>query len=240
MSAGTVHVYIVSSDGHPIDSQHVATATHVDKLIGMLERTVDRLKLKPGKPLVTPAKQAPAPEAGADDLVLHLIARNVRREKDEDVPHRPKLGETRSGNWGAYPAEDWIILNKEAWSKLLPAAAVKLGSTWEPDREVAARLLKYFYPSTENNDLSTNRINRQVLRGTVLSVKDGVVRARLDGFLKMKHPFYHKDDGNFVEAPLVGLIEFDAKQSRIRTFQLATNGATYGRLNFGVVASSQK
>jgi len=233
-------VYIVSSDGHPIDSQHVATATNVDKLIAMLQRTVDRLKLKAGKPLVTPAKQASAPEAGADDLVLHLIARNVRRQGDQDVPHRPKLGETRSGNWGAYPAEDWIVLKKEESKKLLPVSAAKPGGTWEPDPETAARLLKYFYPSTENNDLRTNRIDRQTLRATVLSVKDGVVRARLDGFLKMKHPFYHKDDGNFVEAPLVGLIEFDAKHSRIRSFQLATDGATYGRMTFGVVVASQK
>jgi hypothetical protein len=96
-------------------------------------------------------------------------------------------------------------------------------------------LLKYFYPSTENNDLKTNRIDRQTLRATVLSAKDGLVRARLDGFLKMKHPFYHKDDSNFVEAPLVGLTEFDAKHSRIRSFQLATDGATYGRMHFGAV-----
>jgi hypothetical protein len=240
LSAGTVHVYILSSDGHPIDSQHVATATNVDKMIAMLERTVDRLKLKAGKPLVTPAKQAPAPEAGSDDLVLHLIARNVRRQGDQDVPHRPKLGETRSGNWGAYPAENWIILKKEEWKKLLPGGAAKPGGTWDPDPETAARLLKYFYPSTENNDLRTNRIDRQALRATVVSVKDGVVRARLDGFLKMKHPFYHKDDGNFVEAPLVGLMEFDVKHSRIRSFQLATDAATYRRLTFGVVVASKK
>ena len=45
LSAGTVHVYLLGPDGHPIDSQHVATATKIDKLTEMLERTVSRLKL---------------------------------------------------------------------------------------------------------------------------------------------------------------------------------------------------
>jgi hypothetical protein len=238
LSAGTVHLYILAPDGHCIDSQHVATATKVDKLTAMLERTVDRLKTPAGKPLVTPACQCTAPKAGKDDLVLHLVARNVRRQGNEDVPARPKLGETRSAGWGSYPAENWIVLSKELWQRLLPGKVPGLGSSWELDRTAAARILNHVYPSTENNDIRTNRIDRQELKATVLSNKDGVLRCRLDGRLRMKHPFYHKDDGNFVDTRMVGILELDAEARRIRSLQLATQQAMYGRIAFGVAVQS--
>jgi hypothetical protein len=57
------------------------------------------------------------------------------------------------------------------------------------EKETAAKVLSYFYPSTENNDIRTNRIDKQSLRATALSIRNGVVHARLDGSLKMKHPF---------------------------------------------------
>src|SRR5262249_49704161 len=110
MSAGTVHVYLLDPDGRPVGSQHVAVATKVEELTALLERTVERLKVPAGKPLVPPASQSSTPKADADALVLHLVARNVVRGKGEDVPVKPTLGLTRSGNWGAYPAEDWITL----------------------------------------------------------------------------------------------------------------------------------
>ncbi|HMF17229.1 MAG TPA: hypothetical protein VKE98_08485 [Gemmataceae bacterium] len=234
LSTGTVHVCIVAPDGHPIDSQHVATATQVDKLTAMLERTVDRLKTPAGKALVAPCNQMRRPKTAAGDLLFHLIARNVQRQGKEDVPTRAKLGETRSGNWGAYPGENWIVLQRKEWSKFLPAKEAAVGGTWELDPETAARFLTYFYPSTENNDIKTHRIDKQSLRATVLSIEKGVVRVRLDGSLKMKHPFYHKDDGNFVEANLVGILEYETKDRRIRLLNLVTDGATYGRMRFGV------
>jgi hypothetical protein len=234
LSTGTVHVFIVAPDGHAIDSQHVAAATQVDKLTAMLERTVDRLKTPAGKALVTPCNQMRRPKTAAGDMLFHLIARNVQRQGKEDVPTRAKLGETRSGNWGAYPGENWIVLQGNEWSKFLPAKEATVGSSWELDPETAARFLTYFYPSTENNDVKTHRIDKQSLRATVLSIDQGVVRARLDGSLKMKHPFYHKDDGNFVEAKLVGFMEYALKDRRIRTLNLVTDGATYGRMRFGV------
>jgi len=234
LSTGTVHVYIVGPDGHPIDSQHVATATKVEQLTAMLQRTVDRLKTPAGKALVAPCNQMRRPKTAAGDLLFHLIARNVQRQGKEDVPTRAKLGESRSGNWGAYPGENWIVLQHKECSKFLPAKEAAVGNTWELDPDTAARFLTYFYPSTENNDIKTHRIDKQSLRATVLSIDKGVVRARLDGFLRMKSPFYHKDDGNFVEAKLVGFMEYALKDRRIRTVNLVTDGATYGRLRFGV------
>jgi hypothetical protein len=157
----------------------------------------------------------------------------VVRKGGEDVPHRSVLGTTRSGSWGAYPVEDWIVLGKADWSRLLPKGAIATGSTWEPDRDVTARILRHFYPSTENNDLAKNRIDRQELKATVVWVKGPRARARLEGRLRMKHPFYHRDDDNFVEASLLGFLDFEAG-GRLVDLQLITTEATYGRIRFGI------
>jgi hypothetical protein len=230
MSAGTVHAYVTAPDGHTIDSRHVAAAYKVEELTTMLERTIERLKTPAGEPLVEPSPQSRQPEAEPDSLVLHLTARNLVRLGDELVPARTVLGETRSANWGSYPAENWIVLAPVEWHKLLPPGnpAAARGDKWDLDHEVSAKFLTHFYPSTENNDVAKNRIEQQTLRARVLSVEDGTVRARLDGSLRMKHPFYHKHDGNFVDATLVGVLEFEPATEKIRSLQLVTSRAMYG------------
>jgi hypothetical protein len=65
------------------------------------------------------------------------------------------------------------------------------------------------------------------------------VRARLDGAVKMKHPFYHKDDNNFVGATVVGILDYAQATKKIHAFQLTTDKATYGRTTFGVVVRSE-
>jgi hypothetical protein len=239
LSAGTVHVYILDPDGRTIDSQHVAVASKVEKLTEMLERTIEKLKVKEGKPLVKPAAQSVAPKADADSLVLHLTARTLTRKGDEWAAIKPTLGETRSAGWGAYAVEDWIVLDKAECRNLLPEGEAAVGQSWDLDKETAAKVLKHFYPSTENNNVAKNRIDEQQLRATVLSIKDDVARARLDGALKMKHPFYHKDDDNFVEAKIVGVLDYNQTAKKIRSLQLATETATYGHTTFGVVVRSE-
>ena len=236
-SSGTVHVYILAPDGSLIDSLHVATASKVDQTLALLQRNLDKLKTAAGRALVAPAPQSACPKADAGCLVLHLTERDLRRQGGDLVPIRPRLGETRSGNWGAFAAEDWIVLTRTEWSKLLPDKATDIGASWELDRDVTARVLTHFYPSTENNNVSTNRIDEQSLRATVLSIREGVVRARLDGHLKMKHPFYHRDDDNFVDATIVGILEFEPGK-KIHSLELATLKAAYGRIAFGVVVRS--
>jgi hypothetical protein len=234
LSSGTVHVYILAPDGHCIDSQHVATASKVDELTRMLERTIARLKTPAGKLLVKPAPQSAPVKAGSDALVLHLTARNlVRKGNDYAIP-RVALGETKAANWGAYPGENWITLQREEWTRFLPPGSVKPGASWEVDRDIAARVLNYFYPSTENNDIKTNQILEEKLRATVISIKDNLAQVRLDGSLKMKHPFYHKDDDQVVEASVVGFLEFESDKHSIRSFQMVTDQAVYGKRSFGV------
>ena len=240
LSTGTVHVYVLTPDGHPVDSLHVATASKVEELTALLERAVVKLKAPSGGPLVKPAPQSRPAGAAADALVLHVTARYLRRKGNELVPlgAEARRGESRNAGWHASPAQDWVVLPRAEWAKLLPAGKAEPGTSWAPDAQVVAKLLTHFYPPTENNDVAKNRIEGQSLRATVLSVHGGVARARLDGRLRMKHPFYHRDDDNRVEAALVGFLEYEPRTGAIRAFQLVTDGATYGpqKSPFGAAA----
>jgi hypothetical protein len=244
LSVGSVHAYVLDPAGKPLDSLHVAEAGP-ERLIAMLEKQIKALKVAEGKPLAKPGPQSAAPTAEAGALALHLTARylvprgaeNARKDVDDDfVPLKPALGGEKSGQWHALPSEDWVVLKEAQWRKLLPKEAVKAGSSWDCDRETAAQILTRFYPTTENNDLSANRIDEQALKGTVTSIRGGVVRARLEGTLKMKHAFYpRKDDKNMVEATLLGYVEFQQDKPRISALRLVTEKATYGgdRQHFG-------
>ena len=114
-----------------------------------------------------------------------------------------------------------------------------MGTTWDLDPKLAARLLVYVYPVTENNDPRKNEIREQSLKGSVIVVKDGLAVARLDGRLVMRHDFYHKSDGKVVETGLVGYVEFEPATGTVRTLRLVTDGAKYGGGKFGVAVRSE-
>src|SRR6266702_1888980 len=224
LSVGTVHVYILSPGGHPIDSLHVATAAKTDRLIDLLERTVEKLNVREGKAVVSPVAQSTAPECASDSLVLHLTSRSLDGR----------------GAWSDFPVEDWIVLGRDEWEKLLPRSQVQVGDSREVDKRISARLLTHFYPPTENNDVSKNRFERQSLKITVVSVQNGLARARIEGELRMRHSFYHKEDGKAVEATVVGFMDFEPSPRNIRSFRLVTDQAAYGGGTFGVAVRSLK
>src|SRR5262249_39636898 len=80
LSAGSVHVYVLSPDAKPLGSIHVAHAGDKDKATAkdgtqlLLERTVVDLKVEKGKPLVAPKPQAAPPRTPEGGLLLHLTA----------------------------------------------------------------------------------------------------------------------------------------------------------------------
>lgn len=222
LAPSTVGVYIVTPEGHTLDALHVAEAYKPERLIPMLERAVQKLKTPSGSPLIKPAGQSMPPEHEADALVLHLTARVL------------KVG----GAWDHFPAENWIVLTRAQWSKFLPPGPVPFGKSWDVDKDVAGLLLTYFYPATENNDVSKNHIDRLNLKGRAIFVPDGMIRVRLAGNLKMKHTFYQKEDTNSVDANLTGVLDFDPRKNVIRSFRLVTDEATYGSGTFGVAVWS--
>ena len=240
-SVGTVHAYILAPDGRPVDSLHVADAAQPDKLLQMLEKAKEKLKVAAGAPLgkFTPLSTMPKAEAGS--LILHLTARyltakgqpNARKDIDDAyVPLQAAGLGTKQSDWHSLPSEDWIVLDKADWSKLLPAGDVVTGKSWDIDGKVSAKILTRFYPTTELNDLAKNRLDKQSLKATVIALEAGIAIARIDGSLKMKHPFYpNRDDENFVEATIVGFMEFTTSPTappRIRSLYLVTEKAVYG------------
>jgi hypothetical protein len=239
LSVGSVHVYILTPDGHPLDSLHTAEAAHPMRLIGLLERSVQRLHPAGGAPVVRPSAP-PAPRAARDTLQLHLTARYLERQGAELALTGQEVA---SGYWSALPSEDWFSLSRAQMQRLLPAAPVRSGQTWTIPPEVATTLLTHFYPPTENWDLATHRIQEQVLTGRVVDVEGNRVRTRLEGRLRMTHPFYHRADPNFVEATVVGTMEFDRAKRAIHSLRLVTDEAAYRRpgasdLLFGVAVAT--
>jgi hypothetical protein len=219
LSAGTVHVYVVTSDGEAIDSIHVAHAK-TEKVIATLKAAIEKLGVKEGKTLVEPKVQAAGPKADPDALSLHLIARGVPGKA--------------AGFWQELPGEDFIVYKRGQWEKFLPSAGAAVGASWDVDRDVALKLLNYFYPSTENNDVSKNEVEEMSMKATLVSAG----KVRLDATLRMKHPFYHKKDEARVDAVAVGLVDFDASTPRITRFRMATEKATYNGGTFGVAVRS--
>jgi hypothetical protein len=222
LSVGTVHAYVLTPDSHTHDSLHVASAANTDRLLAMLRRAVEQFKPKEGKPIVAPAPQSAPPKAPADALVLHLVSRGDDR-----------------GSWGEFPGENWIVLQKKAWQKLLPGGEVKVGQEWDVDREVAASVLTYFYPQTENNHATTDRIEKLSLRAKVLSVDRGKVTARLDGTLRMQHVFYPgRKDAQPVNATILGILAFVPARPGASSLQLITTTASHGNRSFKVAVQS--
>ena len=241
LSVGTVHVFVLAPDGRLLDTMHVALA-RPDTLAQFLEKHARALNTAAGSAVVKPAPPAP-PSCPPGALQVHVVARYLERQPDGGYALVTNAG----GNWSALPGEDWVALDRDALNDLLPpksapGAPLAAGRTWNVGPAVAAPLLNRFYPPTENNDLAKNRIERQTLRATVVSVTGKTALARLDGELVMKHPFYHKDDNKVVRATIVGYVEFEPASRRVRSLRLVTDRATYGEGEggspFGVVVRS--
>ena len=210
---GDVRAYVLSPDGH---TYNVVATDNATATLASLGQAVKQFRPQAGKPAVPPGPQSIPPPAAADTLTLHLIARGDDR-----------------GSWGEFPAENWIVLNRGDWSKLLPAAPVSPGQTWAFDQDVSARILTYFYPQTENNDARIDRIERQSLTAKVLTVENDLVTARVDGFVKMLHAFYPgRKDAAPLEAQVVGVLTFVRGQPP--TLTLVTTQAVHGTRPFKV------
>ncbi len=238
LPAGTVCVYLLTPAAQPVDTAPLnrPEATDPERLAEKLSRVVRDWKIAKGDPIVRPKPQSQPKPSDPDSAVFHLTARYLERVGDDlvRIDAQSVLGSQKGGNWADLPSEDWIVLDRAEWTKLLPTGEVRVNTSWEPDEQVAAKLLKRFFPPTENTDFEKNRIDEQTLRARVESIERGVVRASLEGRLKMKHSFYHQDDNKFVQASVRGYLEFDATKQRLRSLRLVTDDAQYGGNTNGV------
>jgi hypothetical protein len=246
MSAGSVHVYVLSPDAKPLSSIHVAHAAEKDKASGkdqtqlLLEKTVRELKTAKGEPLVRPRPQSESPKAPPDALVLHLVAR--------------KLAEKGNGGWNEFPAEDWIVLPAEQWKKLLSSSDprnLELGDSWKMDDAVTAPILTRFFPQTEcctanDSELLSptgkykHRLEEQSLRATVVAVDSDTVTARLDGRSKVLHQFYpnHAYPPTVSTAKVLGYLVFNPAKTKIESLRLLSEDGRFEKIDMGVAVRS--
>src|SRR5688500_11793612 len=70
LSTGTVHAYVLSPDGRPVDSLHVADAARTENLTKMLRKAVERFQTPAGEALVKPKAQSAPPPKGADGALV--------------------------------------------------------------------------------------------------------------------------------------------------------------------------
>jgi len=231
--AGSVCVYLVAPDGDGVASLIVSDACKQGQLLKLLEATADKLNAAEGKPLATLAKQVAPPKRSHDSLLLHLVSRYDRR-----------------GSWAEFPAENWIVLERDEWARLLPPPDAKAESSWTIDSPVSAKLLTLFFPQTEICTFGKltdadgpykHRLEEHELAARVVSRKGGAVRIRLDGKLRLRHKFYpNHEDENRAVAKVVGYLEVDSASNRIKAFRLVTTEALYAKWPFSVVVREEE
>jgi hypothetical protein len=243
LSAGSVHVYVLSPDAVPLGSLHVAHAVDKEPTTGkdqtqfLLEKTIRDLKTVKGEALVAPRPQSQRPQAPADALVLHLTAR--------------KLTEQGKGSWNEFPAEDWIVLPSAQWKNILPSGPIHVGDSWNLDERASTPILTRFFPQTEcctakDSELLSatgkykHRLEEQSLRATVVAVEVNKVKARIDGRSKVLHQFYpnHSYPPTVSTAKIVGYLVFDTTKPKIESLRLVSEGGQFEKMNLGVAVRS--
>jgi len=214
-SVGTVHVYILNPQGHAIDSSHVAAVTETKRLLAVLQRNVDKLDTNHGQPIIKPERQSVAPDAPTGSLVLHLVARG-----QDTGP--------QGGSWREFPGENWLVLSSDQAKGFLPRDRPEVGAQYDVNATTAMKLLQYFYPQSEDPvDSPWTKIDAQSLKAMILSVRDGIARARLQGEVSLQRNFYPgKVSPEHMHATLLGFFEWRMINGRITSFELVTDDAT--------------
>src|SRR5262249_25024096 len=160
---------------------------------------------------------------------LHLVARYV------DAAGAPeKVRQT----WHQMPAENWLVLPRAEWARLLPNGPHELDEPWTLPPELARQILLRFYPTTQGGRparVRRNQVEQVSLRGRIVARRE-TVRARLEGMIRMRRSFYpivSPDPPTLLTASVSGYLEFEPG-GRILSLKLTTDQAKYGTFPFAV------
>jgi hypothetical protein len=220
-TAGLVEVSIIGPDETPIKMLHIMYANTAEQLLPVLQNITKDLHTQPGTPAFAPQPQSVAPVADKTSLVMHLTARGSIDEK--------------------YPGETWLVFTQAEVNQFLPQGDPKPGTTWTVPKELASRILVHFYPQMISSDRPENNvIVDQSFTGKVLSMGNGVVRARLDATLTMKRSYYPQPNPQtyLVNASIVGFVDFALHEDHVHAIKLATFKAASDGREFDVVLTS--
>jgi hypothetical protein len=242
-----IALYVLDPDGKVVDALRLPEIGQTDKVFAFLESMVKRLKAPAGETLVAPKTlSVPPKDRSADSLTLHVVTRYLTADGQRcpcptefDPILDAKTMSNRIRAASQLPAEKWFVLSPAEWASFVGPPDAQLGTSWDLDSEVLSKLIHHFYPPSENNDLSRNRILHQSLRGTVISVQDKTMRIRLDGAMKLKHPFVRIiEDDLCAECGFVGYIDVDRASRRVDSLYMVSVKGTYTQENFGVAMRS--
>jgi hypothetical protein len=214
---GDVNVYIVAPSGDGVAGLDIGSATNTEKMIAFLTRVAADQQVAPGPPAVAPHPVSLAPDAPADSLVLHLVSRSLQ-----------------GGSWHEFPSENWIVLSKAEWQQLLPAAGTLRGASWPVPKPVAVKLVEWIYPQNEEKTgVNRSRVDIADLRMTLVTLENGLARARIDGQVKLMHSFYPGGKSeDFAISELSGYLDFNVAERRIQRLRLVTDKAVYAGTPF--------
>ena len=220
---GDVCVYIAGPDGRTIDALKVPELYEPPQnTVNLLQRNIDRLKLKEGKPLVKPTPQSVPPKVDADAVVLHVVVRE----------------DNQAHSWQPYPGENWVTFTKAEWTKFLPPSSG--AKSWDVDPAVSKKLLTFWYPGTE--DSHSDQVDRNVIEKATIQAKlhpgDGRwERIELVATLRMGRRFYPGKldmQATPLEANAWGMLEVNSSKPEIKSFRMATESASWGGKKIGV------
>jgi len=230
--AGEGAVYVVAPEGKVLSAVIVPRAHSAAQVLPILEQ----FRGREGRPAAAPGLRSRPPARGADEVLLHLVARYV------DAAGAPEKTRT---TYHEVPAENWLPLGPADAAKLLPREDARIGLEWTPAPELSARILTHFYPVTEDilrDDSARSKVERLALRGRVVSIRGETIRARLDGEVRLSRYFHaiHPPEHTpmTIEARVSGFVDFD-RSGRIVSLKLGTDRAMCGPAPFAVALQSK-
>jgi len=217
LGIGDVHVYIVAADRSAVASMPVVKAEDPAQLIPFLEGIAAKLNLKPGPPAIKPHPTS-RPPAGLppDAMVVHLVSRALS-----------------AGSWHEFPSENWIVLSGSEANQLVPAGTVAAKQTWTIPKPVAVKLAEWVYPQNEERTgINRSRVEQADFRVTAVTVQGTMVRARIQGKIRLWHSFYpsaqnEQNSQDFAISDLTGYMDFDSAQRRVQRLRIVTSKGEY-------------
>lgn len=214
--AGSVQVYLVTSEQEVADALVVSQASQITKLMPFLRKTVEATGTIPGKPVVAVKQQSRAPATKPSQLALRITAQYRPRQK--------------------IMVEDWLVLDEEAWRSFLPPAAPT--TSWKIPDTVTRQLLVRLYPYAQNWDHAPDQIHIANLNAKVLETTKDETVIGLRGELAMSR-FRYVGSGKYpITTKLTGFVILKRQQKPELT--IITEGARFGELAFdGLIQSAR-
>ncbi|MEO8595794.1 MAG: hypothetical protein ABI759_20910 [Candidatus Solibacter sp.] len=212
LGIGDVHVYVVAPDGKGIGGMDISSATNTEKMMAFLTKTALDQHVAPGPPPIKPHPTSVPPQSPADSLVLHLVSRSLA-----------------GGSWHEFPSENWIVLSKAESGQLLPQATPARGAVWQVPKPVAVKLVEWVYPQNEEKTgANRSRVDLVDLGMTLVTLENGLARARITGKVHLMHSFYPGGKSeDFADSELDGYMDWNVAERRIQRLRLVTTKAEY-------------